>query len=276
MAEEKSKSTGRIAVKGALLHHVRTEASLDLSLVVICHNVADRIEALLGEWREFFVGTAVPFEILAVNDGSTDGTGRVLDKMRRENACLRVIHQLHIGEPLATRRAYDHARGRYLLRVDGEGACGPEIFEPLWAGREGRMIVIGRRARKPIGLWGLAIERCLRMLSRGLFRVAIEDPGCPARLLLRPAALVSIRNLPESIRHADLALCVWLLSAQPSLVAEVDVGVRVVPRPPVAWRRPSPTRRALGFARDLLRLRRWSWTQPFRGAAGALPARLPA
>src|SRR5439155_6811729 len=95
----------------------------ELSLVIPCYNEADAIENVVRDWcvsLDELVGEG-NYEILIVNDGSTDGTGRILDRIRRERKCLRVIHQLNLGHDVAARRGYDLARGRFVAQIDGNG-----------------------------------------------------------------------------------------------------------------------------------------------------------
>lgn len=66
------------------------------------------------------------FEIIAVDDGSTDGSGELLDSIR--DARVRVIHQANAGLPASLNRAIQLARGEYLARQDADDICLPERF----------------------------------------------------------------------------------------------------------------------------------------------------
>src|SRR3989338_8550426 len=94
----------------------------ELSIVMPCYNESAGIEPVLMEWLLFLRGLKLSsFEIVVINDGSTDGTGRILDKLRRESRELRVFHQLNVGHGRAVRRGYETARGRYVAQVDSNG-----------------------------------------------------------------------------------------------------------------------------------------------------------
>ena len=69
----------------------------ELSVVVPCFNESNLIEGVLRQWIEMLVGEQIDFEMVVVNDGSSDGTGRILDNLRGEFAQVRVIHQLNFG-----------------------------------------------------------------------------------------------------------------------------------------------------------------------------------
>lgn len=67
-----------------------------------------------------------PFEIVAVDDGSTDATGTVLEALAREDARLRVQHCPHRGIVPSLHTAIHLARGRLLARMDGDDTALPQ------------------------------------------------------------------------------------------------------------------------------------------------------
>ncbi|MCC6610123.1 MAG: poly-beta-1,6 N-acetyl-D-glucosamine synthase [Burkholderiales bacterium] len=89
-----------------------------VSILVPCHNEEQDVE----EVAEHLLRTRYPrFEIVAINDGSTDGTGAVLDRLAAEHAHLRVVHlAANQGKALALNTAALLARGEYLVCIDGD------------------------------------------------------------------------------------------------------------------------------------------------------------
>src|SRR3546814_19393122 len=74
-------------------------------------------------------------EVIAINDGSTDDTGRVLDEMSVAHAGLRVIHLAqNQGKAMALRTGALAASGEYRVCIDGDSNIHPECGEA--AGRE--------------------------------------------------------------------------------------------------------------------------------------------
>ncbi|HEX8910957.1 MAG TPA: glycosyltransferase [Humisphaera sp.] len=69
------------------------------------------------------------FELIAVDDGSGDGSGRLLDEFARRDGRVRVIHQRNLGLGWAPNRAAAEARGKYLARMDADDVAVPDRLE---------------------------------------------------------------------------------------------------------------------------------------------------
>jgi CDP-glycerol glycerophosphotransferase len=86
-------------------------------------------------------------EIVAVDDGSTDGSGELLDQYARLDPRLRVVHQANSGTPAGPRNlGIELARGRYIFFLDNDDYLGPEALERLVdvARSNGSDVVVGR------------------------------------------------------------------------------------------------------------------------------------
>lgn len=95
------------------------------SVVVPCWNVERWVEDAVGSVLR---GTFQDFEIIAVDDGSTDGTGEVLDRLASADARVRVLHQPNRGVSSARNRGLDAARGKYLFFLDGDDSYEPDFL----------------------------------------------------------------------------------------------------------------------------------------------------
>ena len=85
------------------------------SVIVPCWNVEKWVEDAVNSVLR---GTFPDFEVIAVDDGSTDGTGTVLDRLAAADARVRVIHQDNRGVSAARNRGMDAARGEFLFFLD--------------------------------------------------------------------------------------------------------------------------------------------------------------
>lgn len=118
-----------------------------VSVIVPVYNARDHLEECL----ESIAGQSIGFgqvEIIAVDDGSTDGSGALLDEWaRRHPGRVQVVHQENSGAPGGPRnRAVEMATGEFLFFADPDDYLGEQALERLVAAarRDGADVVLGR------------------------------------------------------------------------------------------------------------------------------------
>ena len=95
------------------------------SVIVPCWNVEKWVEDAVNSVLH---GTFSDFEIIAVDDGSTDGTRAVLTRLASTDARVRVISQPNKGVSAARNAGLDAARGVYIFFADPDDTCAPEML----------------------------------------------------------------------------------------------------------------------------------------------------
>ena len=91
-----------------------------------CYNAAQTLDETL---QSLAAQTLKNFEIIAVDDGSTDDTGRILDAWRKKDARLKVITQAHTGVINASNVGMFASVSNYIARMDADDRAHPERFE---------------------------------------------------------------------------------------------------------------------------------------------------
>lgn len=122
------------------------DESLQLTVVVPCFNEENAVSDTLRE-LERVLAAVESHEIIAVDDGSTDGTGQILDGLVSEIPSLRVIrHAINRGYGGALKSGIRAARGSYLAITDSDGTYPNErIPELLTHAEAGADMVVGAR-----------------------------------------------------------------------------------------------------------------------------------
>jgi glycosyltransferase involved in cell wall biosynthesis len=96
-----------------------------VSVVVPVYNAARYLESALGS---VFAQTFADFEIVAVDDGSTDHSKAILERLAASDARLRVISRPNTGIVGALNDALAAARGEFVARMDADDLCMPARF----------------------------------------------------------------------------------------------------------------------------------------------------
>jgi glycosyltransferase involved in cell wall biosynthesis len=175
-------------------------SGIQLSVVVPVFNEKENITPLVDEIIAIVEGRYT-YEIIYVDDGSTDGTPELLASLAHRHPVFRyVCHQGNAGQSAAIVSGVAHARGQLIVTLDGDGqndpADIPKLVSVLYRdGQEGRdnTLVVGRR-RKRRDTW---IRRISSRLANGvrsrLLKDATPDTGSGLKVFSRQTFL----NLPR-------------------------------------------------------------------------------
>ncbi len=101
---------------------------MEISIVIPVYNKADYISQCLDSLLKQDFGS---FEIVAVNDGSTDESGAICDRMAETDGRIRVIHQQNGGVTAARKTGVEAAEGRYIVFVDADDQLLPGALATL-------------------------------------------------------------------------------------------------------------------------------------------------
>lgn len=199
---------------------------VSLSVVVPAYNeevtLADVVSRSVAALRR----CAHDFEVIIVNDGSGDSTGRIADGLHSADpAHVRVIHNpKRLGMVQAFESGYAEAQKEYILLLHGDGQYPPEAIlscVPLLPKYE---VVLLVRRNKGYGAYRGALSACYRLLPRIFFGVDLVDPGCSKcmhRRVIQEIPLVSRGIFREAER-----LVRFSREHRPMGIVEVEITPR--------------------------------------------------
>ena len=122
--------------------------TLELSVIAPMYNEADNIETTIFKLRETLSDFDKPWELILVDDGSTDDTLSTAREFETKFENLRIIHYpVNRGRGKALRTGFKHARGQYVITIDFDLSYGPEhiirIYQELANPSQMNDVVLG-------------------------------------------------------------------------------------------------------------------------------------
>lgn len=168
------------------------DAALRLSVVVPAKNEAQNIAPLVQELSDALASLA-PFEVIYVDDGSTDGTPAELERLRGMHPWLRQIrHARSAGQSAAVRTGVRAARARLVATLDADGQNDPAFIPKLIAALEAQPaagLAAGQRVgRKDTGFKRMQ-SRIANAVRGAILRDGTRDSGCGLKCFRRDAFL---------------------------------------------------------------------------------------
>lgn len=186
-----------------------------VSVVVPVRNEADNVRPLTDEIAAALTGRWA-FELVYVNDGSTDGTEGALSALKAERNWLRQIrHAASCGQSAAVRSGVAAARAPIVATLDGDGQNDPSFLPALLHAFEQGGPRIGLVAGQRVGRFGAFKKfqsRIANTVRSAILRDGTRDSGCGLKVFRREAFLAlpyfdgQHRFLPALFRRDGFAI----------------------------------------------------------------------
>ena len=164
--------------------------SVEISVVVPVCNEAEYVEPLAREIDAALQGRA--YEMIFIDDGSTDETAANLKKLKASLPALRVLsHSFRSGQSAAVASGVRAARAVWVATLDGDGQNDPADIPKLIAARdsaEGRGVQLfmgNRRASRKDTAWRRLQSRVANGVRSGMLGDDTPDTGCGIKLFSR-------------------------------------------------------------------------------------------
>lgn len=157
-----------------------------LSIVLPVHDEEGNLPRLWEELREALAAIGGSVEVVFVNDGSTDGSGAILDRLRAEDPRVRVIdHDRNHGLTAALDTGFRHARGAVVAMLDADLQNPPSEIARLLESLPGADVVIGwRKDRRDPFLKRLS-SRVGNAFRNWRTHESVHDTGCALKVFRR-------------------------------------------------------------------------------------------
>ncbi|MFB7983994.1 glycosyltransferase family 2 protein [Streptomyces vinaceus] len=203
------------------MHHA---SAPDITVIIAVYNAMPYLNECLDSALGQSLG-AERLEVIAVDDGSTDGSGAELDRYAARHPQLRVVHQPNSGGPGGPRnRALDLARGRYVFVLDADDYLGPEALERLldMAEAQGSDVVLA----KQVGLGRTVSDKAHRHAEEADLHTSEVYRSLHSAKLMRRQVIEDARlRYPEDLWYGEDQIFVtevFLAAGKISVVGDYD------------------------------------------------------
>ena len=177
--------------------------SVEITVGVPIYNEGGILDLLHRQLREACDRTGRSYEILFVNDGSTDASRAILGRLAEEDPHVTIVDlSRNFGHPAAFTAAVDLAAGNSVIVLDGDLQDDPGAIPDLLrvqAETQADVVYVVRGKRAEPGLHRLFVQLFNWLLCAGATHPFPANVGNYS--LLGPRALRAIRQLPERLRY---------------------------------------------------------------------------
>lgn len=158
-----------------------------VSVVVMAYDEADSLEPVVDELEQTLGSLGVAYQVLIIDDGSSDGTGELADTLAREREPVDVIHHVsNQGLGGVYRTGLFGARGRFVTFFPADGQFPPSAIETFMPLADQYDLVLGYLADRRLSALGGLLSRLEKGLHWLLFG---STPRFQGVFLLRRALL---------------------------------------------------------------------------------------
>lgn len=198
-----------------------------ISVIVPVYNIMDCLPKCV---RSICAQTYSNLEILLVDDGSDDGTEKLVEKLAEEDERIRVFHKENGGSSSARNLGISEAKGKWIGFVDSDDFIDPEMYEKLMECILEKNVRMAQASRDEIDQWGNRLPDVCQppetayVCSTELFmkELLMHRGDCSYCTKLTDRSLFEKHRFPEGVLNEDFHLLVEMLG-------EIE-GVAVIPQ----------------------------------------------
>lgn len=161
---------------------------IETSVIIPIKNEEENIITLIDELERVMEGLGRPWELICIDDGSTDQSLAILEKLCKEKPYIRVLaFAKNYGQTSAFAAGFANALGEFIITLDGDGQNDPADIPKLTAAIADADMVIGWRVNRKDSWQKRIISKIANTIRSRLCHDEMHDTGCSLKIYRKEA-----------------------------------------------------------------------------------------
>ena len=184
-----------------------TKLLKDVAVVIPVFNEEKLIGECIDEWLNVLDSVNLNYEILIIDDGSSDATISIVERYG-DNQNIQAIIKQNEGHGPTILAGYKRAVGiaGWVFQADSDNEISPNQFSALWSRRQGQDAVIGWRQGRNQTTVRRLVTFFARVTTKVLFRCHLRDVNIPFRLFRSETLTILLEKIPSDTFAPNIAL----------------------------------------------------------------------
>lgn len=184
-----------------------TKLLKDVAVVIPVFNEEKLIGECINEWLNVLDSVNLNYEILIIDDGSSDATISIVERYG-DNQNIQVIIKQNEGHGPTILAGYKRAVGiaEWVFQADSDNEISPNQFSALWSRRQGQDAVIAWRQGRNQTTVRRLVTFFARVTTKVLFRCHLRDVNIPFRLIRSETLAILLEKIPSDTFAPNIAL----------------------------------------------------------------------
>ena len=184
-----------------------TKLLKDVAVVIPVFNEEKLIGECINEWLNVLDSVNLNYEILIIDDGSSDATISIVERYG-DNQNIQMIIKQNEGHGPTILAGYKRAVGiaEWVFQADSDNEISPNQFSALWSRRQGQDAVIAWRQGRDQTTVRRLVTFFARVTTKVLFRCHLRDVNIPFRLFRSETLTILLEKIPSDTFAPNIAL----------------------------------------------------------------------
>ena len=184
-----------------------TKLLKDVAVVIPVFNEEKLIGECINEWLNVLDSVNLNYEILIIDDGSSDATISIVERYG-DNQNVQLIIKQNEGHGPTILAGYKRAVGiaEWVFQADSDNEISPNQFSALWSRRQGQDAVIAWRQGRDQTTVRRLVTFFARVTTKVLFQCHLRDVNIPFRLIRSETLTILLEKIPSDTFAPNIAL----------------------------------------------------------------------